>query len=97
MVAFDFESKIASIPDYPEPGVVFKDITPLLADGEGFSAVIDAIADHFKDLAEPINAFFDAVMVMADDEKIRKNRLALLKGVDDLLREVADFSKIVQA
>ena len=49
MVAFDFESKIASIPDYPEPGVVFKDITPLLADGEGFSAVIDAIADHFKD------------------------------------------------
>ena len=53
--------------------------------------------DDFKDLAEPINAFFDAVMVMADDEKIRKNRLALLKGVDDLLREVADFSKIVQA
>ena len=49
MVAFDFESKIASIPDYPEPGVVFKDITPLLADGEGFSAVIDAIADRFKD------------------------------------------------
>ncbi|EJU35226.1 adenine phosphoribosyltransferase [Slackia sp. CM382] len=49
MVAFDFESKIASIPDYPEPGVVFKDITPLLADGEGFSAVIDAIVDHFKD------------------------------------------------
>ncbi|MFC2741764.1 MAG: glycine--tRNA ligase subunit beta, partial [Selenomonas sp.] len=40
--------------------------------------------DDFKDLAEPINAFFDAVMVMADDEKIRKNRLALLKGVDDL-------------
>ena len=35
--------------DYPEPGVVFKDITPLLADGEGFSAVIDAIADRFKD------------------------------------------------
>ena len=55
------------------------------------------IIDDFKDLAEPINAFFDAVMVMADDEKIRKNRLALLKGVDDLLREVADFSKIVQA
>ena len=49
MVAFDFESKIASIPDYPEPGVVFKDITPLLADGKGFSAVIDAIADLFKD------------------------------------------------
>ena len=55
------------------------------------------IIDDFKDLAEPINAFFDAVMVMADDEKIRRNRLSLLKGIDDLLREVADFSKIVQA
>ena len=53
--------------------------------------------DDFRDLAEPINAFFDAVMVMADDEKIRRNRLSLLKGIDDLLREVADFSKIVQA
>lgn len=46
---FDFESKIVDIPDYPEPGVVFKDITPLLGDPEGFSAVIDAIADRFKD------------------------------------------------
>lgn len=27
---FDFESYITDIPDYPEPGVVFKDITPLL-------------------------------------------------------------------
>lgn len=44
---FDFESLIVSIPDYPEPGVVFKDITPLLADAEGFAAVIDAIAEHF--------------------------------------------------
>lgn len=32
------------IPDYPEPGVVFKDITPLLADGPVFSAVIDYLA-----------------------------------------------------
>ena len=49
MAAFDFESLIASIPDYPEPGVIFKDITPLLADPEGFSAAIDAIAGHFAD------------------------------------------------
>lgn len=52
--------------------------------------------DDFKDLAEPINAFFDAVMVMADDKNVRRNRLALLRGIDDLLREAADFSKIVQ-
>ena len=49
MSDFDFESLIVDIPDYPEPGVIFKDITPLLADPAGFSAIIDAIADHFKD------------------------------------------------
>ncbi len=47
-MAFDYESLIASIPDYPEPGVVFKDITPLLADPEGFKALVDELADHFS-------------------------------------------------
>lgn len=47
MAAFDFESLITDIPDHPEPGVVFKDITPLLKDPDGFAAVIDAIADRF--------------------------------------------------
>lgn len=49
MTDFDFESLIVSIPDYPEPGVVFKDITPLLADPDGFAAVVDSIAEHFAD------------------------------------------------
>ena len=44
---FDFESRIIDIPDYPEPGVVFKDITPLFDDAEGLAAVVDAMADHF--------------------------------------------------
>lgn len=35
---------IRDVPDYPQPGVLFKDITPLLADPAGFAAVIDAIA-----------------------------------------------------
>lgn len=47
MPNFDYESLIRSLPDYPEPGVVFKDITPLLADQQGFASVIDDIADHF--------------------------------------------------
>ena len=38
---------IRDIPDFPKAGVVFKDITPLLADPEGFALVIDGIADHF--------------------------------------------------
>ena len=49
MSDFAYEHLVADIPDYPEPGVVFKDITPLVADQEGFAAAIDAIADHFKD------------------------------------------------
>ena len=49
MNTFDFESRIIDIPDYPEPGVVFKDITPLFDDAEALRAVIDAICEHFAD------------------------------------------------
>ena len=47
MAGFDFESRIVDIPDYPEPGVVFKDITPLFSDPEALAAVVDEMADHF--------------------------------------------------
>ncbi|HVL90920.1 MAG TPA: adenine phosphoribosyltransferase [Actinomycetota bacterium] len=39
--------RIRDIPDFPEPGIVFKDITPLLADHVAFSTAIDAIVVHF--------------------------------------------------
>lgn len=48
MAGFDFESLIRSIPDYPSEGVVFKDITTLLKDSDGFAAMVDEIADHFE-------------------------------------------------
>ena len=38
-------SKIRDVADYPEPGVMFKDITPLLADPKAFDALTDALAD----------------------------------------------------
>jgi adenine phosphoribosyltransferase len=37
-------ARVRDVPDYPTPGVVFKDITPLLADGRAFAAVVGAIA-----------------------------------------------------
>ena len=43
------ERLVLDVPDYPEPGIVFKDITPLLADHDGFSAVIQALADAGRD------------------------------------------------
>ena len=40
-------ARIRDVPDYPQPGVVFKDIMPLLADGEAFRAVIDVLAETY--------------------------------------------------
>jgi adenine phosphoribosyltransferase len=42
------ESYVRDIPDFPQPGVSFKDITPLLADHEAFRSTIDGIADAFE-------------------------------------------------
>ncbi len=38
---------IRDIPDYPKPGIIFKDITPLLADPQGFAQTTDAMAAPF--------------------------------------------------
>jgi adenine phosphoribosyltransferase len=38
---------VRDVPDFPKPGIVFKDITPLLADPNAFSAAIDLIVVHF--------------------------------------------------
>ena len=62
-----------------------------LVDGQDYAGAIDAL----KELAKPIDAFFDAVMVMDKDEKVKNNRLSLLKAIDTLVNRVADFSKIV--
>ena len=41
------KSKIRDIPDFPSPGILFKDITPLLADPRAFHIVLDSIAERF--------------------------------------------------
>lgn len=41
------ESLIAVIPDYPQPGILFRDIMPLLADAEALRATIDALIEPF--------------------------------------------------
>ena len=46
---------------------------------------------------EAIDAFFDQVMVMADDAAIRQNRLALLTAIAQLFLRVGDFSKMSAA
>jgi adenine phosphoribosyltransferase len=50
------KSKIRDIPDFPSKGIVFKDITPLLADPRAFHIVLDSLAERF------IGAHVDAVV-----------------------------------
>jgi glycyl-tRNA synthetase beta chain len=59
-------------------------------DKEDFAAAMQQMAA----LRVPVDAFFEAVKVNADDPKIRANRLHLLAGLRAALHRVADFSKI---
>jgi len=45
----DFTALIRDVPDFPEPGIVFKDIMPLLADAEHLRSVVAALADPWRD------------------------------------------------
>jgi adenine phosphoribosyltransferase len=45
----DLKSYIRDVPDFPKPGIVFKDITPLLGNAKALEAAVDKIADHYKD------------------------------------------------
>jgi adenine phosphoribosyltransferase len=41
------EELVRDVPDFPKPGITFKDVTPLWADASAFRFSIDAIADHY--------------------------------------------------
>lgn len=62
-------------------------IAPLLAKSD-YSATLENLAE----LRPAVDAFFDNVMVMTDDEAVRNNRLALLSQLRGLFLEVADIS-----
>lgn len=62
-----------------------------LTSNSSMAAVIDVLRDI---LVQPINTFFDKVLVMAEDEAVKQNRLALLQGIRDLTRGYADFGEL---
>ena len=43
------KQKIRTIPDFPKTGILFRDITTLLADAEAFNSVIDLFVEHYKE------------------------------------------------
>ncbi len=45
----DLKDFIRDIPDFPKPGILFRDITPLLRAPQAFRAVIDRLADRYRD------------------------------------------------
>jgi glycyl-tRNA synthetase beta chain len=55
-----------------------------------YSEVFKALAS----LKTPVDTFFDEVLVMTDDPKVRENRLALLVRISQTFLQLADFSKI---
>ena len=59
-------------------------------------ARFDEVFETLTPLARPIDSFFSEVMVMVDDEAIRKNRLSLLAYVKEVFLTLGDLSKIVQ-
>lgn len=44
----DLRHRIRDIPDFPKPGILFRDITPLLADGQAFCQAIDYIGERYQ-------------------------------------------------
>jgi glycyl-tRNA synthetase len=55
---------------------------------------VDDFLEAFTPMIPAINRFFEEVLVMAEDEKLRRNRLALLQRIAALANGVADFSKL---
>ena len=50
-VGLDLRAFIRDIPDFPKPGIVFKDITPLMADAGAFNAAVCGLAEHARALS----------------------------------------------
>lgn len=67
-------------------------IAPLLANRD-YNAVLEKLAE----LKQPVDQFFEDVMVMAEDMELRQNRLALLDKLHKLFINVADISLLVPA
>ena len=59
-------------------------------DTEDFAAAMNAMAA----LREPIDAFFEAVQVNADNQTVRRNRLNLLHRITEICLSVADLTRI---
>jgi glycyl-tRNA synthetase beta chain len=91
-----FDAALLYEPAERELWAAFERVAPhaerLLAEGD-YSAMLRALAP----LKEPVDRFFDDVMVMVEDARLRANRLALLAQLRALMNRVADLSLLAAA
>lgn len=81
----------------PAEGILFESFNSVRNSVEqkiADSAWLDALTE-IATLRGPVDTFFDKVMVMAEDEKVKTNRLALLTSMARMFGRIADFSKIL--
>src|SRR6267378_4788342 len=52
MTAEEIKKLIRDIPDFPKPGILFRDITPLIGNARGLAAVVDQLAEQFLGAAD---------------------------------------------
>ncbi len=94
-MALDLKKYVASIPDYPEPGIIFRDISPLMADGEAYREATDQIVQFAR---ETVKATYDleygqsALYLHKDAIKPGQNVLV----TDDLLATGGTISATIQ-
>lgn len=103
-IVADAEKKGTTIADTVDAGLFATDEERALFDSleeqERFAGEAIAENDYVKALSflsalrQPVDAFLDGVMVNADDEAVRANRLALLARIRSATAQVADFSRI---
>ncbi len=103
-IVADAEKKGTTIADTVDAGLFATDEERALFDSleeqERFAGEAIADNDYVKALSflsalrQPVDAFLDGVMVNADDEAVRANRLALLARIRSATAQVADFSRI---
>jgi adenine phosphoribosyltransferase len=85
----DFKKVILNIPDFPKPGILFRDITPVTEDPRSFAAVIDSLAELVNDIpCDRIAAIESRGFVFGGPLALRLQRgLVLLRKAGKLPRE----------
>ena len=94
------EGKIdTSLFEAPEEEALFEAYQSARTRIEALTKLMDyvGVLEVVAEIAAPIDAFFTSVMVMVDNEKVRNNRLALLRAITGLTTGIVNLSKIVPA